>query len=208
MAGYFQVAIAFGLLYGKVLLSLLSGVWVFAGAAQFLSVKLLQNHTLLAEIWLSVFFLNIRHIFYSLHFLSRYEHFPFLIKIYSIFSLTDETYAVLTHHKGNSPSDDAGLVWRVSLLNHATWIMGCLLGAFLKSIIVLKIKGLDFFLVGLFVVLLIEQLKRDKNWIALTIALGVGVFALNSGSSLWLFWAMAICVLCSLFIFQTEKEKA
>lgn len=206
MVGYFPMAVAFGLLFGDVALAFLSGTWVFAGASQFLSVKLFQDHASLIEIWVSTFFLNLRHIFYSLHFMSRYRRFPFWSQVYSVFALTDETYAVLAHHRLQNAKDDAGLVWRVSFLNQATWVIGCVTGAALRSVITLKVKGLDFFLVALFVVLLVEQLKKRRDVKPLAFACFVGVSAAATGHPLWLFWAMAACVLGGIFLFPAEVK--
>jgi 4-azaleucine resistance transporter AzlC len=206
MVGYFPMGMAFGILCGNVLLSFLSGSLVFAGASQFLSVRLMADNSTLMQIWVSTFFLNLRHVFYSLHFLSRYRRFSFLTRLYAIFALTDETYAILVHHKRQDAAADSAFVWRVSWLNQMTWVAGCTCGALLKTLLNVKVKGLDFFLIGLFVVLLVEQMKKDRNNKAFVFSTGVGIVALYSKNSLWLFWAMAICVFYGLFVIQEQKK--
>lgn len=207
MVGYCPMAMAFGVLYGKVVLSFLFGTFLYAGSVQYLVVKLFEDHASLAEIYLSTLFLNLRHVFYGLHFLTRYEKFSFWPKLYSIFGLTDETYAVLVNHREHIPSNDQALVWRVTFLNHLTWLSSGAFGALLSQELHLKIKGLDFFLVGLFLVLLVEQLEKNKYWGSFVLAGLISMAAIWLGGSLWLFWAMGGCVLTGLLM-KSEKVKA
>lgn len=207
MAGYLPMAVAFGLLFSDVSLTLFSAVWVYAGAAQFLSVRFFENFVLLSELWLATFFLNLRHVFYGFHMRSRFLKFPFWTRAYCIFALTDETYAVLCENSRKDPEEDATLCARVSFLNHATWIVGCGLGAVLKQNLPLQIKGLDFFLTGLFVVLLVEQIKDHRECKPVLLASGIGALGAYSGHPLWLFWAMGLCVAAGLFVFPGKTEE-
>lgn len=163
MLGYFPMALAFGVLAADPLYASLSGLFVYAGASQFLSVKLLSTHASFYEIALSTFVLNVRHVFYGLQFKSEYSKLPWLQKCYSIFALTDETYAVLAAGLNRNPETTRPLVSWVSALNHLTWIAGCLFGAVLKQTAGLNLKGLDFLLVALFIVLLVENIKRSTQ---------------------------------------------
>jgi len=75
--------------------STLMGIFVYAGAAQFMAIGLIGAGVGLLEIAISTFFLNSRHLFYGLAFLKIFGRWNFR-KFYLIFGLTDETYALMT----------------------------------------------------------------------------------------------------------------
>ena len=202
MLGYFPMAVAFGVLAADPIFATLSGIFVYAGASQFLSVKMLEGHASLYEIALSTFVLNVRHVFYSLQFASEYAKLPRFQKWYSAFALTDETFAVLAAGLTKNPEQTRPLVFWVSFFNHLTWINGCLTGALLKHMIGSNIKGLDFLLVAVFIVLLVENLKRGRPQRKI---LGSAFIALFTGSVLasfqvpgWLFFGMALMLVYGL----------
>ena len=97
--GYLPLGVAFGLLFNALgypwYYATLSGLVIFAGAAQFLSVGLLAAHAGLMSIFAATLFLNLRHIFYGFSFLHRFPERGWR-RYYLIFTLTDETYSVLT----------------------------------------------------------------------------------------------------------------
>ena len=99
MAGYISLGIAFGLLlqlrgYGP-LWAFLMSLFIYAGSAQFLAVELLAAGATLAQVALLTFLLNFRHLFYGLSMIEKFRK-TGVAKIYIIFGLTDETYALLT----------------------------------------------------------------------------------------------------------------
>lgn len=196
MLGYLPMAIAFGILASDPIYATISGVFVYAGASQFLSLKLLESQASLYEIALSTFVLNVRHVFYSLHFSSYYSRLPFFKKWYSVYTLTDETYAVLAKDLHSYSQRQENIIVGVSALNHMTWFVGCGLGAVFKQYVGVDIKGLDFMLVALFIVLLVESIKKLKNKKPVLIAGIVSLLFLNLQIPGWLFFAMT-----ALFIY-------
>ncbi|MDQ7033249.1 MAG: AzlC family ABC transporter permease, partial [Desulfonauticus sp.] len=108
----------------------------------------------LLDIFITSFLLNFRQFFYSLAFLDRYKN-----HFYKIFALTDETFAILTYQK-NDPKYEL----YVSILNHLYWIIGTICGVVFVQHINFELKGLDFILISLFVVILIENFLKTKNF--------------------------------------------
>ena len=82
-----------------------------------------------------------------------------MIKLYLIFSLTDETYALLTTTKYDK-EDKYNFYLLVSLLNQFYWIMGSLIGAIAGTLIPFTFNGIDFALTALFAVLFVEQFRN------------------------------------------------
>ena len=199
MLGYFPMAVAFGILASDPLYATLSGLLVYAGASQFLSLKLLASQASVYEIALSTFVLNVRHVFYGLHFSKYYEPLPFLKKWYCVGTLTDETYALLSKDIETYTSKEEDIILGVSALNHITWIVGCAVGAIFKQYMEYSIKGLDFVLVALFIVLLVESLKKIESPKPIFVAVTVALFFLNIQLPGWLFFAMAVLFVYGLW---------
>jgi 4-azaleucine resistance transporter AzlC len=166
--GYAPMGLAFGLLFGTLgypwWCAGLSGLLVYAGAAQFLSVSLLASHAGLGAIFLATLVLNLRHVFYGFSLLDRYAEASWL-KPYLIFGLTDETYSVVTTRKASDPRTDVRFCLELTALNHAYWTLSCAVGGWAGKALGLRPKGLEFVLTAMFVVLAVEQAaSAERRW--------------------------------------------
>jgi 4-azaleucine resistance transporter AzlC len=175
--------------------SALMGLIVFAGAAQFMAVGLLAAHAGLLEIFVSTLLINSRHIFYGLTFLKRFPK-KGLLRQYLIFSLTDETYSLLStpQSKHLNPSS---LAW-IAFFNHMYWAIGCTLGGLLGAIIQVKIPGLEFAMVAFFIVLGIEQYKTNRSPELVVAASLSAIVALALTPKVMLLISMSLCCLIIL----------
>lgn len=168
MAGYVSLGAAFGLLlqsigYGPIWAFLMS-LFIYAGSAQFLAVELIAAGAGLIQVALLTFLLNFRHLFYGLSMIEKYRG-TGIRKIYLIFGLTDETYALLTGYKIPEGLGDKTYYFAVTLMNQLYWILGCVIGSVVGSIIPFDTTGIDFAMTALFAVLVVEQWKTHKNHI-------------------------------------------
>lgn len=181
MAGYISLGIAFGLLlqsigYGP-LWALLMSLFIYAGSAQFLAVELLAAGATLPHVALLTLLLNFRHLFYGLSMIEKYRK-TGLRKIYLIFGLTDETYALLTGYKTPEGFSDRDYYLAVTVMNQFYWVTGCVLGSVAGNIIPFDTTGIDFAMTALFAVLVVEQWKTNKNHIPSLLGFGVTIAAL------------------------------
>jgi 4-azaleucine resistance transporter AzlC len=180
MTGYCSVGFAFGLLvvsWGYPwFLALIMPVFIYAGAAQFLALSFFLNNTGYIDIIITIFLLNARHMVYGISMLNKYKNTSYF-KPYLIFSLTDETYAILTLAKIPETINKKRFYFYVSLLDQLYWITGCICGALFGKIVTFNTNGLDFALTALFVVILIEQYKSSVSRIPFAIALVCSVIA-------------------------------
>jgi 4-azaleucine resistance transporter AzlC len=162
--GYLPLGMAFGVLLQNLQLpwywATAMGLFIFAGAAQFMAVTLIAAKVGLLEVFTATLLLNLRHIFYGLAMLERFKTLR-TGKLYSIFGLTDETFSILSSSKPRG--SDSKFVLGVTALNHFWWVLGCTLGAILKSNIRFDSTGMEFSLTCLFAVLLLEQWFKSKN---------------------------------------------
>ena len=180
LLGYITVGIAFGLLVSGTgypwWLALAMSFWMFAGAGQFIALGLFAAGTSLWQLCLIQLVVNVRHMAYGLSMLKRFSGLG-LSKPYLIFSLTDETFALLSSMP-ETPDDGERrrfFMIYVAVLNHFYWVSGSVLGAVAGTFIPFDMKGIGFALTALFVVLMMEQIKRIKK---------PGVFIVSAASAL------------------------
>lgn len=181
MMGYLLLGSAFALLAGsfnldKVAIILMS-VFIYAGALQFITVSFINAKLGLLDVFIASFFISFRQAFYSLSFLKKYHH-TATAKPYLFFSLTDETYGLITTIKIDKSLNKKYCYLFLSLFNQSYWIIGTILGVLLNSINLFDIKGIEFSLTALFVVLAIQQHKIIKKLSPFIIASAVSLFAL------------------------------
>ncbi len=217
--GYIPMGMAFGLLLADQgyawYWATLMGVFIFAGAAQFMAVGLLAAHAGMFEVAMTTLLLNSRHIFYGLSLIHNLKAKGWR-RFYVIFGLTDETYSLLTaHHASRSftnptnqnDNDEGQFQFIITALNQSYWVIGCTVGALLGSIITFDTTGLDFTLPALFMVLVIEQYKATKKVFPFAIALVCAVSTLvlfDSSSMLLISITLTLALLLGTQQLQTK----
>ena len=160
MFGFVPLGIAFGLLFQDLgypwYFASLMGIIVYAGAAQFMAIGFLSAGLGAVENAMSTFFLNSRHMFYGLSFLESFGNWN-IRKLYLIFGMTDETYALLTTIQVPDSFVKERYYLYITLFAQFYWVLGCTIGALLADILAFNTDGMEFAATALFVVLLIEQ---------------------------------------------------
>ncbi len=209
MMGYSVLGFAFGLLlvsstqpwYVAVLMSLV----IYAGALQFLAVGFFSSKLGMVDIFIASIMVNIRQSFYGLSLLKKFKKTKF--KPYLIFALTDETYALLTTIKESENIKKKWYYFYLSLLNQSYWVFGTTMGALFGKMVSFNTKGLDFSLTALFVVLAIEQYKKDKNLTPFIIGAFASIvgFVVVSRENMLIFSIVFSIIL--MFIFKKRFKK-
>jgi len=166
LMGYIFIGMVFGILLKSkgynFFWAILMSASIYAGSMQFVAINFLTSKFNITTVVLMTLMINARHLFYGLSMLDKFRDMG-RIKPYMIFSLTDETFSVLTSAE---PIQDVNKNWFyffIALLNHFYWIIGSALGAVIGSIWSFNTKGIDFVITALFVVIFIEQWKVNKN---------------------------------------------
>ena len=166
MTGYLFLGISFGILLGETGYGLpwafAMALFMYAGSAQYLCVSLLSSHASLLSTAIAVFLLNARHIFYGISLIDTYKG-TGKKKLYLIFSLTDETYSLVTQNRPPEGMRPAVYCLLVSVLDHLYWIIGCVLGSLAGNFLPISFEGIEFVLTALFVTLFVEQWLSNKN---------------------------------------------
>ncbi len=152
-------------------------LFLYGGSTQIVGVSLLTAAFDPVNSFIITFILCARHIFYGISMLENYKGLG-LKKIYMIFAMVDETFSI--NYSAQPPSDvDRGwFMFFVSLFNQIYWIIGSTAGALFGTMIKFSTEGIEFVMTSMFVVIFIEQWKKDKNHLSAFIGLGVSLISL------------------------------
>ncbi|WP_026804502.1 AzlC family ABC transporter permease [Aliarcobacter lanthieri] len=204
--GYIPLGMAFGIFavnsgipwYFATLMSAL----VYAGSAEFLLIAFILSFATFLEVFVTIFLVNFRHFFYGVSMLNDFKNLKGFIKKYSIFGLTDETFALfkLIDIKNN---DKQKVYFFITLLSQFYWVFGVFLGSYFGQFLNFDQTGLSFMLTALFVVLSIELYKKIKSNLVLFISCIIGIFGLFLPNK----YMLIICLtLCTIFIITFRKR--
>lgn len=210
LLGYIAIGAAFGLLLAGAgypwWLALIMSIVMYAGAGQYIAVGLFAAGTSLWEAALVQLVVNARHIAYGFSMLKRYRNAgPF--RWYLIFGMTDETFALLSSLPEDGFTTERGqFMFYVTALDQCYWVAGSVMGAVAGSLIPFNTGGIGFALTALFIVLLIEQVRRVRKpgiFIVSAISAVLAVFFLPARTSLLA--AMGLALAASSFIEKTGR---
>lgn len=204
--GYMAIGIAFGMVVVNAgypwFLAPLTGVLMFTGTGQYFGIALFSVGAGLGEILLVEFLLSIRHFFYGLSLIGKYKD-AGKFKPYLMYSLSDETFALVQGTDAPEGVNPHKFYALVSLFDQSYWVLGSTIGALAYSVLEKYnlsqyLTGVDFALTALFVVLVIEQLKKKGNLIPCLVGGTCGLVTVllykfgvfDSSNIIW----VAICV--------------
>lgn len=209
MMGYIVLGFAFGLLlvsfdYSWYLAPIMS-FFIYTGALQFVAINFFNIKAGYVDIAIASWFINIRQAFYGLSLIKRFNK-TGKLKLYLIFALTDETYALLTSIKDDENLNKKWYYFFLLFFSQFYWLLGSTLGAIFGSNIKFNTQGLEFSLTALFVVLCIEQYKSLKNIFPFFIGFLSSIFALIFIPSDKMLLVSIISALILLFIFEKKIE--
>lgn len=214
MAGYLALGFGFGVLlaqagYGPIW-ALAMSVTIYAGAMQYLAVDLLANQATLAATAIATFMVNARHIFYGVTMIEKYRN-AGKYKPYIVFGMTDETYSLTCDGKAPDGLDFPRFAFWLTLFDHSYWIVGCVVGALVGTLVEFDSRGVDFAMTALFVAVFVEQWKGTRRHRPASVGVAVSILALFAfGPDNFLI--PATLGICAVLIggrrfFETKKEK-
>ena len=211
MLGYVPLGIGFGLIMANAgynaLWALLSSVTIYSGTGQYMAAGFLAAGAPLLEIVLIIVIMNSRMMFYGLSFIDRFNGMG-LRKWYMIFSLTDETYAILCTIRAPEGIDEKKFMFCISMMNQSYWVLGGVIGALCGTLIRIDTTGVDFILTALFVVLCMDQWKKYRThqpfWIGLSCSL---IMLIVLGPKVFMAPALIAMLVCLIFRRKSIEKK-
>ncbi|MDD4565380.1 MAG: AzlC family ABC transporter permease [Eubacteriales bacterium] len=209
LLGYLSIGIAFGLLFENAgynfIWAFFMSLVVYAGAMQFIAVSFFYGGIGLIQIAVMTLLVNIRHIFYGLSFLDRFNDIG-KKKWYIAFALTDETYSLLCSIKAPEDIDEKKFYLSVALLNQSYWVFGSVIGSLAGSMITFDTTGMDFAMTALFIVIFIDQWKTYPSHIPALIGLSCTILALLIAGSDNLVIPSMILIVAALMLIKKQIE--
>ncbi len=220
LMGYLAIGMAFGLMlqgigYNAVWAFFMS-LTIYAGSGQYLGVSLLAAGAPLGRTAFLIFMVNFRHLVYGLSMIEKFRGMG-ARKFYMIFSLTDETYALLSSARPPEGVEEHDFYFAVAMLNHSYWVLGSVAGALLGAALGFDTTGVDFAMTALFLVIAVGQWRAAGSHLpALLGAAATLISLLIVGAEDMLLPALGIIVLVLTLLRprlegaanKTEKEEA
>ena len=209
MTGYLFLGTGFGILlseagYGPGW-ALITSLFIYAGSAQYLLVSLISSGASVLSTALATLLLNARHLFYGISLIDTYKD-AGKKKPYLIFSLTDETYSLVTQSSLPEGREKTRYCFWVSLFNHSYWVVGCVIGSLVGTLLPMDISGISFVLTALFVTMFVEQwLSHKDHSPALIGTVSTAVCLLLFGKEWFLIPSMI--TIAALLILRRKKER-
>lgn len=181
LMGYLSIGIVFGWMLAAIGYApgwaAAMSLTIYAGSGQYLGVDLLSNATPLADVAFLTLIINFRHLVYGLSMLEKFRGMGWR-KLYMIFSLTDETYALLAGVRVPDGVEEKSFYFSIALLDHLYWIGGSVLGAVAGSLITINTEGIDFAMTALFIVIAVEQWRSARQHLPALLGAGVTLVCL------------------------------
>lgn len=203
--GYFPIALTFGLLAKTTGLSIIEAtamsIFVFAGAAQYMSLTLISTGVDPILIVLNTFVVNIRHFLMTAALNEKMHSEKRWIKGIYAFGITDETFSVLATQK--EEKIHTGFAFGVAITAYSSWVVftavGHVIGANLPAFLQ---AAMSIALYAMFVGLLVPSMRGNRKVVLLAVIAGLinGFFfwtgLLSTG------WAILIATLGSSIIVE------
>jgi 4-azaleucine resistance transporter AzlC len=212
MAGYFVLGSAFGVLLSdkgySFVWAFAMSLFIYAGSMQYVAISLLTGGASLISTALMTFMVNLRHLFYGISMLKKYSG-TGKYRPYLIFSLTDETYALVVNGAPEG-TDEHLYYFLLSLFDHCYWVAGSTIGGLIGAALTFDTTGIDFAMTALFVTIFLEQLLAAEDYFpAVTGVLATVLSLILFGPDAFLIPAMMlISVVLTIYgLFQMKRGK-
>lgn len=214
LMGYLSIGIAFGLMLQGIgynfIWAFFMSLTIYAGSGQYLAVELLSAAAGLGTVALMTLLINFRHLVYGLSMLEKFRGMGWR-KLYMIFSLTDETYALLAGTPVPVGVDPKSFYFAVAALDQLYWIAGSVIGGVAGGLLegVVSIEGIDFAMTALFVVIAVDQWKAYRKHLPVFLGLGCTLVCLALiGAEQMLLPALGLIVLSLLVLRGRLEDRA
>ena len=197
MVTFIVLGTGYGLLmqksgYGP-LWSLASGLIIFSGTVQFVSVSMLGGGSVIMAA-ITALMVAARHIFFSISMIGRYSS-EGRRKWYLFYALCDETYAMLSRNETPEGVDLSAYRLLVTMFDQGSWLLGSFLGGWIGTLLNFDSTGIDFAMTALFVTVFIDQWKSAENHIPAVLGVAATLACrLIFGRELFLIPAMVIII--------------
>lgn len=180
---------------------MLMSLTIFGGSLEFVAVSMLLSAFAPVQTLVMTLMLQARHLFYGIAMLDKFKGTGWK-KVYLIFGMCDESFSINCSAEIPAGIDRGWFMFFVTLFNQIYWVTGATLGGLLGALIPFNTEGLDFAMTAMFVVIFLDQWRKEKRHAASLIGLGASLICLLIfGADNFLLPAMA-CILALLTLLR------
>lgn len=180
---------------------MLMSLTIFGGSLEFVAVSMLLSAFAPVQTLVVTLMLQARHLFYGIAMLDKFKGTGWK-KVYLIFGMCDESFSINCSAEIPTGIDRGWFMFFVTLFNQIYWVTGATLGGLLGALIPFNTEGLDFAMTAMFVVIFLDQWRKENGHAASLIGLGASLLCLLIfGADNFLLPAMA-CILAFLTLLR------
>ncbi|EGV07635.1 putative azaleucine resistance protein AzlC [Haemophilus pittmaniae HK 85] len=167
VTGFLFIGIAYGI-YMKALgfgiwFPLLMALLIYAGSVEFIAAGALVAPFSPLSVALITLMVSGRQIFYAISMLEKYGRYLGKKRWYLISSLVDESFSLNYLAQPEKHIDKGWYMFFVSFYLHIYWAMGAALGNVFGKLIPVDLKGVEFAMTALFLVIFSENWLKEKS---------------------------------------------
>lgn len=209
-AGYWFLGMTYGIYAAtcgfNFLYPTLMGALIYGGSLEFVTVSMLLSPYAPLQSFIMALMIQARHLFYGISMLDRFKGLGWK-KAYLIFGMSDETFSVTCTADIPENVDRGWFYLWVTFLDQIYWVSGAAIGGLLGNIIHFNTEGLDFVMTAMFVVIFLEQWRKQENHMnGLVGAVASVICLLLFGPDNFLIPSM-ICILAALTLLRGPLER-
>ena len=182
VTGFLFIGIAYGI-YMKALgfgiwFPLLMALLIYAGSVEFIAAGPLPAPFSPLSVAFITLLVSGRQIFYGISTLEKYGRYLGKKRWYLISSLVDESFSLNYLAQPEKHIDKGWYMFFVSFYLHIYWAMGAALGNVFGKLIPVDLKGVEFAMTALFLVIFAENWLKEKSHESSLLGLAIAFLSL------------------------------
>ncbi|MDO4441853.1 MAG: AzlC family ABC transporter permease [Moraxella sp.] len=181
LSGFLFLGMAYGVymrsLGFEMIYPIAMAFFIFAGSVEFVMASVLLASFNPLSVLLLIGMISARQIFYGISMLDKFKDIKGFQRFYLISAMTDESFAINYSAKLGDNIDKTWFMLLITAFLHLYWVLGAALGAVLSDVLPFDLKGSEFAMTALFLVIFMEQWAKEDSHISAVI--GVALSALS-----------------------------
>ena len=206
--GYVTLGLGYGLYMHNLGFSFwyptLMALTIYGGSVEFVIANMLVQHFNPLNVLLITLVVGFRQSFYALSTLKQYQHAGWR-KWLLIFGLTDETFVINHYTKVPQEMSQVKVNTWITILDWGYWVLGAFLGGFLGSALQLQVKGLDFVMTALFIVLALDQFLQEESHVSSVSGVVITIISLLTVGKTY-FLVVTLLLLVAEYYYLTKRR--
>ena len=156
---------------------MLMSLVIYGGSLEFVVVSMLLAPYAPMQALLMTLMIQARHLFYGIAMLDKFRGMGWK-KPYLIFGMCDETFSINCTAEIPEDVDRGWFYFFVTILNQIYWVLGATAGGLVGGLIRFNTEGLDFVMTAMFVVIFLEQWRKEKRHDSAAVGMAASIVCL------------------------------